>query len=210
MRYSWIDFAKVMALFLVVMGHLTADAATGHTLIYNFHMPFFFFLSGLLHKEKSINSDVKRLLIPYLLLNVLMLILESPWIYRQEHSFAAYGNLLLGIIYPVNTPISYPTWFLLSLFEIKLLVRLTRNKYEKFFMALGCVLFASFVIPEDLKLPYFIIDSIKATPYYIIGIAFRPVLLSEHGSNRNVTVQQNASMLRNVIGGELLVLHIFI
>lgn len=201
MRYSWIDFAKVMALFLVVMGHLTADATTWHTLIYNFHMPFFFFLSGLLHKEKSINSDVKRLLIPYLLLNVLMLIWESPWICRQEHSFAALGNLLLGIIYPVNTPISYPTWFLLSLFEIKLLVRLTRNKYEKFFMALGCVLFASFVITEDLKLPYFIIDSIKATPYYIIGIAFRPVLLSEHGSNRNVTVQQNASMLRNVIGG---------
>lgn len=160
MRYSWIDFAKVMALFLIVMGHLTADATTWHTLIYNFHMPFFFFLSGLLHKEKSINSDVKRLLIPYLLLNVLMLIWESPWICRQEHSFAALGNLLLGIIYPVNTPISYPTWFLLSLFEIKLLVRLTRNKYEKFFMVLGCVLFASFVITEDLKLPYFIIDSI--------------------------------------------------
>ncbi|MCD8236250.1 MAG: acyltransferase family protein [Prevotellaceae bacterium] len=179
MRYCWIDYAKVMALFLVVMGHLPTDTGTCHKLIYNFHMPFFFFLSGLLHKEKSINSDVKRLLIPYLSLNVLMLILESPWIYRKEHSFGFIGETLSGIVYPLNMPISYPTWFLLSLFEIKLLVRLAQTVYAKTAMAIGCVVLAAFVISDDWELPFFLAATINAMPYYIIGIATKGFFLTD-------------------------------
>lgn len=203
MRYSWIDYAKVIALFLVVMGHLVPDADICHKLIYNFHMPFFFFLSGLLHKEKSISSDIKRLLVPYLLLNVLMLLLETPWIYRKEHSFGFIGEMLSGIIYPVNTPISYPTWFLLSLFEIKLLVRLTRNMYGKIAMALGCVVFAVFVIPDDLKLPYFWANSINAAPYYIIGIATKSFFLTDIRNGH-----RKALINKPLIGGGILLAHL--
>ena len=71
MRYAWIDNLKVIALFMVVMGHIPidGDGMTGK-LIYNFHMPLFFFLSGLVHKDKSVMSNVRRLLVPYILFNI--------------------------------------------------------------------------------------------------------------------------------------------
>lgn len=58
MRYLWIDVAKGIGIFFVVLGHVLpglvkANIATGeffiyvHSVIYSFHMPLFMFLSGI-------------------------------------------------------------------------------------------------------------------------------------------------------------------
>lgn len=44
-RINWIDWAKVFAIYLVVLGHLLSKTGReGYILnfIYSFHMPFFF------------------------------------------------------------------------------------------------------------------------------------------------------------------------
>lgn len=57
-RVNWIDWGKVFAIYLVVLGHLVSNDGTEgriHDFIYLFHMPFFFFISGLLFKIKENN-----------------------------------------------------------------------------------------------------------------------------------------------------------
>lgn len=45
-RIKWIDNARAIGILLVVLGHSLIPASI-QTYIYSFHMPLFFFLSGL-------------------------------------------------------------------------------------------------------------------------------------------------------------------
>ena len=72
-RIRWIDTAKLIGIFLVILGHLPLAAGKSGispaTFIYTFHMPLFFFLSGLVEKNRPVRQTLvrsaKSLLIPY-------------------------------------------------------------------------------------------------------------------------------------------------
>lgn len=52
-RINWIDFAKGVAIILVVIGHVIPESINLFGFIYAFHMPFFFIMAGyLLNTEK--------------------------------------------------------------------------------------------------------------------------------------------------------------
>ena len=68
---KWVNIAKGIAIFLVVYGHVIEGLAEGgyefasyemqHGIIYAFHMPLFFFLSGLF-LNKIVNRDFTTVL----------------------------------------------------------------------------------------------------------------------------------------------------
>lgn len=58
MRKQWIDFARGLAIILVVLGHVDMNSNGMSNWIYSFHMPFFFILSGML---LNINKNCKTL-----------------------------------------------------------------------------------------------------------------------------------------------------
>ncbi len=67
MRSNFIDIVKGIGIFLVVLGHQNTILTQE---IYSFHMPLFFFLSGIFHKNYNsytefINRKFKTLIIPY-------------------------------------------------------------------------------------------------------------------------------------------------
>ena len=80
-RCEWLDVAKGMAIILVVLGHSaqyylypeTFMQAPMWRIIYFFHMPFFFFLSGYASgfsnsntlSAASVKKKATRLLLPY-------------------------------------------------------------------------------------------------------------------------------------------------
>uniref|UniRef100_UPI001C2F5592 acyltransferase family protein n=1 Tax=Micrococcus sp. GbtcB5 TaxID=2824750 RepID=UPI001C2F5592 len=47
-RVEWIDTAKGMGIFLVILGHTGSLGGRITNYIYSYHMPLFFFLSGYL------------------------------------------------------------------------------------------------------------------------------------------------------------------
>lgn len=49
-RLHWLDYSKTIGMYLVVLGHVKDNTLLLKGIIYSFHMPFFFFLSGFLHK----------------------------------------------------------------------------------------------------------------------------------------------------------------
>jgi len=81
-RIAWIDVAKGLGIFLVVVGHLMNknENFVSHW-IYSFHVPLFFFLSGICLKNDRVYSNfimrrIKSLILPYLFFGVLITFME--------------------------------------------------------------------------------------------------------------------------------------
>lgn len=178
-RINWIDWSKVFAIYLVVLGHLVQR--TGIELyifyfIYLFHMPFFFFISGYLFKVREesfkqffINS-FKSLVVPYLLLNLIGNIFLIPtWILSKQwpieqviYFFTADGRGDIG-----------PTWFLICLFWVRLLAYFiiqVKSIVYRIILVLACALIAYI-------LPYFLswrLDvALMAIPFFIVGFMLK-------------------------------------
>jgi fucose 4-O-acetylase-like acetyltransferase len=81
---KWIDIAKGIGIFLVIVGHSHCPPFL-QTIIYSFHMPLFFFLSGYtfhydkykLNKCAFVMNKFYRLVVPYFFANFLILLILS-------------------------------------------------------------------------------------------------------------------------------------
>lgn len=92
MRLEWIDRLKGLAIFLVVAGHFIQQHVWGGEsennvlvrIIYTFHMPLFFFLSGYVSwlSPKSyftfFKNKCRSILLPYISWSLLYLLILSP------------------------------------------------------------------------------------------------------------------------------------
>lgn len=76
-RIPYIDIAKTLGIILVIVGHVVSSDTEIKKVIYSFHMPLFFMLSGMLLKVKKqynaltwknlIEKKLKSLMIPYVI-----------------------------------------------------------------------------------------------------------------------------------------------
>lgn len=135
-RISWLDNLKAVAIFFVVLEHTIGLPQTWYRLIFAFHMPIFFWMSGLLLNEQTLHLPFSRfvrtravkLLIPYLFFALLS---YTAWLFLFRH-FGTQADLdispvrsLLGIVYgngiqnwmPWNTAL----WFFLCLFVTEII-----------------------------------------------------------------------------------------
>ena len=103
-RINWIDWAKFMAITLVVLGHIPLKS--GHPLhiyIYYFHMPLFMFISGYLTKRRpTISENLKKdwisIIRPYLLYN---LAFYPYWVVRKYIESNADLSIFEYVVKPV-------------------------------------------------------------------------------------------------------------
>lgn len=133
-RKNWIDWAKALGILLVVMGHSNYAIGNMIPMIFMIHMPLFFVASGYLFKtNKSLRemtvSNVRTLLIPYLLFNLISLLYYSAVCGVKQITLGGADwhatvvipllNVIAGI--PGNL-LCGPTWFLLALVWCKYIV----------------------------------------------------------------------------------------
>ena len=117
----WIDIAKGIGIILVVIGH-TIGSQRVNDIIYTFHMPLFFILSGYLLKDiysiqdfkRNLINKSKRLLIPLLCYMLLIVLpMEINWLREGE-------TTLLNIIWRFFNVYTFAKdnafWFPYSLF----------------------------------------------------------------------------------------------
>ena len=134
-RSEWIDMLKGIAIFLVVLGHMsyTADAVFIKNLIYSFHMPLFFILAGCtssisMNKSNSIPCFIKKRCISVLLPYISWLFLYGFFFTSSVEDIVNYDfeNVIHTLIYG-----SVSNWFLICLFVLQLVYSayalLTRN-----------------------------------------------------------------------------------
>lgn len=127
-RIHWIDICRGIAIILVLYGHTFVSDKYSY-LIFAFHMPLFFFISGLVFKQTSkpftsiISKYFKQLLIPYyifaLLTYVFALVSQTT-----DFSLKGIGWQLFGILYGSGSDgmLGYNVvlWFIPCLFITKL------------------------------------------------------------------------------------------
>lgn len=129
-RIRWIDNLKGLAIVAVVLGHM-ASPISGF--IYSWHIPLFFFASGILINRsgdisESVKKDFKRLIVPFLVFSFIGLFFENiKRLILPSYPFAS-GNLnigkeILGILFWMDYShlhhYGFTLWFLPALFWAK-------------------------------------------------------------------------------------------
>ncbi len=142
-RYTEIDIARGIGIFFVVLGHSIKQTGVGAGwiriltyVIYSFHMPLFFCLSGFVsakiltmnRKERGsyILSRARRLLIPYFVIGLIYIPVKLKMSDVAVKSFTTgdIWKLLIG----QNPDVSL--WFLYILFLIELISALVLNTFN--------------------------------------------------------------------------------
>lgn len=121
-RIKWIDMAKGYGIILVLIGHLNIPIIT--PLIYTFHIPLFFFLSGYVLNadyvfKNFLSKKIQKIIIPYFSLIIPMIFANLLFEYGSPFSF---DNLQIEtsqfFIQERHTTI----WFLSCLFVLNILI----------------------------------------------------------------------------------------
>lgn len=149
-RLEFIDVAKGIGILLVVLGHLNSAEQPIRNFIYSFHMPLFFFLSGLFFKGNTdfktfLKKSVKTLLVPYLIfvaLDCIVYIIDNG--FQTESVIFALKSRALSATGLRLRITNLPIWFLFALFYIRILYYFVhKNKIAEVTIALaGFVLVA--------------------------------------------------------------------
>ncbi len=155
-RLGWLDCCKGICIVLVVYGHVTGGLTLSGVVatdsifewmrswVYLFHMPAFFFLSGLLAARvlgrpwsTVLSARTRTLVYPYILWTGIYLIVQAAMsrYVNSPADFARASHFLWE-------PYGYGLWFLYSLFLISPLFHLLahRNLYR------GATLLAAFLL----------------------------------------------------------------
>lgn len=185
-RLNWIDWAKVIAISLVVFGHIPQERG-GFPVNYiiQFHMPLFFFVSGFLTKKEIFNSQtlkkyLRTLLIPYLIYNI---IFYPYWVIRHligcpNPEFYDFIKPLLGTIMLQHHTAYFEslngvTWFIAALFVMRIILAIcNKSKYcEAVIIILGMADAIIYLVNDY----YMIVTDLppvgfsKCLPFFFIG-----------------------------------------
>lgn len=195
-RYYWVDILKVFGIFLIYYGHvlqrtyrLSPDAVFfQYKLIYAFHLPLFFFISGFFYKN---NKDSKfteigvlfqKRIFPVLLFLGISFLIWPVYLYVKFGEID-YDFLIQNLIFLLEGKphISATLWFLVCLFVVEIWALLLLPKIKtvlqgillsSFFLYIGYVLTAIpeleayYILPKNF---WYIHESVLAFGFYAMG-----------------------------------------
>ena len=176
-RINYYDIAKGIGIILVVLAH-GEGVFMGH--IYQFHMPLFFLISGLLYSNKSSVKDfVKRkfysLYIPFVFWNLFFHLFISIYTSADIKSVIIKS---FRIIFTLDKDGQFlgATWFLGALFVISVLYKildyfLRNSKQNDFILLLVFLIFSIFGF--IVTLPYHISRTLILGAFYSIGALYK-------------------------------------
>ncbi len=123
----WIDNLKGFAILAVVIGHIASPLTR---FIYSWHIPLFFFISGLLFNKSqvSLKKDFIKLILPFIIFSLIGLMAEYLKQFIWPGFAFANGNInlqkeIIGIFWLMDITnlhhYGYVLWFLPALFWAK-------------------------------------------------------------------------------------------
>ena len=189
-RIFWADHVKAFAIWLMVLCHFGMQNEYWETVIYSFHMPIFFFLSGYFEKGRGysysmLKRTAKSLLIPYFFFSICAFSIcwVSPYLHPELYH---YGSILenfmkasVGMFLMEDKVRSYafmplgPLWFLVALFWVRVIFSIGYSFWSS--RRLWLLPFATILILIFcLRFPFFSLDSAcLALPLYCAGYLCR-------------------------------------
>ncbi len=179
---AWLDLAKLAAMFLVIYNHLGIIDEHVRMWISSFHVPAFFFISGLFIKprrEFGWRKNACQLLVPTVLWFLILWVTYNVVVTKIQHPndfFNSWLELFTGFFAGTT---SGSGWFLIALFWIRLMlwrIILLPRKHQWWVVALvtGVGVYLS-QYPELNR--YHIVNALTALPFTYMGYLMAPFLL---------------------------------
>lgn len=181
-RLDEFDLMKGFGILLVMLGHAPVSAIS-HVLIYNVHLPLFFFVSGVFYRQRTLKDqivhDFEQLIIPYFFFVVVWILVSFVGqIIHSGFSLEVFMNQLVVGINPLDEKAYYLTraiWFLPCLFIVRLMAFfIFKAKHVGIGILLALVLYigAYFLNVMKINIPFFIDSAMCATLFYVLGNLF--------------------------------------
>lgn len=173
-RVTQLDIVKGIGIILVIFGHLAERNQISRILVYSFHMPLFFAISGYLSKPTTIKEifkkGIRKLVLPtYLILTLdcLIRVVESLLSLNSWPSISEWINGLLihgGVLW------NLPVWFLMTLFVCRILGQLNNRILWIIFAICDFIC----IVGVNTKVPqWWLTNTIMAFPFYYLGLISR-------------------------------------
>lgn len=190
MRTLWVDYAKALGITLVVYGHVTRGLYNAQIpmnesvfklidqVIYSFHMPLFFFLSGLFFynslRKRGFKGLIANKLDSIFYLYIIWSVLQGgiTLIFHQLANTPATLEDVINLFWEPRAQF----WFLYSLFFVTIIATLIYAKLDQKY-ALVIFVLASFIVIFNIQ-SYGITPLIFALPYlcfFMFGIYFNQI-----------------------------------
>ena len=192
-RIQYIDIAKGIGIILVAVGHCPQIYAPLKSLIYAFHMPLFFIISGIVwdkasHEKKGyltrnfVFGKIKRLILPCYIWGTIYLIISTV-INHNKPSVLSFAYLLYGSHYGFISSGSLSSlWFLTCMFltvcGFELVQMLLKNKKSKIPIVVLFVvfMFIGYVLPHySVGYPWCLDVSFIAAAFMLLGNLARQI-----------------------------------
>ena len=186
-----IDIAKGLGIFLVVWGHTSATPEW----ISAFHMPLFFFLSGIFFRPNPnwcqfLKSKSRRLLIPYIIYFYICNIFDGILHMLRDQPFN-WSDRLLQFWAP--HAMAGPLWFLLALFWMlclsNLLWQLAKSQW---IIGVGCILLCLIGWYETHTNHYhglFLTHALIEIPFFFLGHLLHNININRTKASLYVTLK---------------------
>lgn len=205
-RIEVLDFAKGLAIFLVIMGHATDNLATPlwRLIIYSFHMPLFFLVAGMVVKPVDVTE--RGSLVDFLRKNFLALVVPFViWgLVYSCFSYENFGNILYGTYEMLSKSHSLTSlWFLPVLFLARQWVEILFRGIGKiksgknWAIGIAAVLFflVGLLLPHPhpstgtfIGYPFGFDISLVAAGYILVGYLLLPVVKMLKDANIMISV----------------------
>lgn len=203
-RELWIDYVKVIACFLVLLGHFLQSMVKSNILsdnmiyqwfnisIYTFHVPLFFICSGYVYQKyskvftvneyfKNIRKKALALGIPYFIFSII------TWCLKKIFSGSVNSTAENGIIDSLFlTPLS-PYWFLYTLFFMFLITPNFKNKKNILYALLISILAKLFICNFEIP-TFFKFYAITSVMNYFFWFIFGMFITKVNIKNINKTI----------------------
>lgn len=185
-RLDYIDFAKAFGMLLIVWGHIRLSGWS-NAFVYAFHIPLFFFLSGMVFSKKRypnfksfLLKRVNSLIKPYIVFSLL------TWIVWASFSYATHTNVDSYWMPLAETFISQgsggflvhnvPLWFVTCLFVVEIIYYFIADMKRLWIMTITIAMTAiSYLAINNLEyfdvtlLPWNIEVAMLTIPFYAAG-----------------------------------------
>lgn len=190
-RNHTIDILRGIAIFLVVFGHVT-HLPEVRTYIWGFHIPIFFFISGLLFRKEKfakftdfLKSRFKNIVLPYAIFYLATLVY---WILIERHSRGAdvsIGSQLIGLVYGTYDMrymmFNGALWFIPCLFSMEMLYWFVSKCSKRIYLigVLICFYIIGLVLKDNAPwLPWGLCAAFIGIVFYGIGDMCKPIVLT--------------------------------
>ena len=186
-RIIWVDWAKAILIYLMVVGHCLPAPWQG-TLIYAFHMPAFFMISGYLFHEHHWWKTVKSFVIPVAFFSIINFVIYLiPKLVKGTFST---DHLLEKILIPFWGPGNLPAdeyillfpgvWFIIALLlgrllmgDIKIMSWVIRYWQYVFAVLIIFLSVEPFLIPNNPLRAYKFYLVIPSLPFLLLGYGMK-------------------------------------